>query len=132
MARESSTEHETKHQEHEGHEVSHSTREAKWINATGEREDHHGQTLATRSHEVIRHWAEQRGGQPSTVPGTWHGDHPGVLRFDFPGYGGQKLEHISWDDWFGAFDDRHLIFLFQEHKSDGQQSNFFHLDDPNR
>ena len=113
-------------------ELSRSTQHARWIHSTDEHEDHAGETLATRSHEVIQHWVEERGGTPATVPGTEHGDHLGVLRFDFPGYGGRKLEQVSWDDWFKPFDERELVFLYQEHKSNGDQSTFFRLDNPQR
>jgi hypothetical protein len=104
----------------------------KEIKSPQEHEDYAGQTLATRSHEVIERWAQERGAVPATVPGTEHDGHPGVLRFDFPGYGGQDLQHISWEDWFRAFDERNLTFKFQEHKKDGAQSNFFQFDNPNR
>src|SRR3954454_21875553 len=56
-----------------------------------------GRSLVTTHHDVIREWAEARGAVPSTVPGTEHDGHLGVLRFDFPGYGGDGLEHVSWD-----------------------------------
>lgn len=117
--------------EHEG-ELSKSTLRARWIHSPNEHEDHPGQTLATRSHEVIQHWADERQAQPATVPGTEHGGRPGVLRFNFPGYGGQSLQAISWDDWFKTFDERDLVFLFQEHQRAGNQSNFFHMDSPER
>ena len=55
-----------------------------------------------------------------------------MLRFNFPGYGGQSLQPINWDDWLRVFEDRDLVFVFQEHKADGQQSNFFILDNPSR
>ncbi len=118
-------------EEHQ-HELSPTTLRAKWIHSEDEHEDHAGQSLATQSHAVIQHWAEERGGQPATVPGTEHGNRPGVLRFNFPGYGGQGLQPVSWDDWFKTFDSRHLIFVFQEHKTDGRMSNFFQLDSPER
>jgi hypothetical protein len=95
-------------------------------------EQHPGQTLTTKDPEVIRRWAEARDATPATVPGTEHDGHPGVLRFDFPGYGGDKLEHISWDDWLGVFRDRDLTFVYQEHKKDGAESNFFRLTNPDR
>lgn len=104
-----------------------SLKNAKWVNSPDEHEDHPGQTLATRNHDVIRRWAEERQATPSTVPGSEHDGHVGVLTFDFPGYGGQNLQHISWDDWFQAFDARNLVILFQEHLQDGRPSNFFHL-----
>ena len=80
----------------------------------------------------VQRWAEEREAVPATVPGTEHGGRPGVLRFDFPGYGGKDLKEISWDDRFKTFDDRHLVFLFQQHMKNGDQSNFFHLDSPTR
>lgn len=91
-----------------------------------------GRSLVTTSHEVIRRWAEERGAVPATVPGTRHGDHLGVLRFDFPGYGGGDLEHVSWEEWFRTFDERNLNFIYQEQTSDGSQSNFFRLENPDR
>lgn len=107
---------------------------AKWINSRDEREDHPGQTLATRNHDVIRRWAEERRAQSATIEGTEHDDHLGVLRFDFPGYAepDAKLKHVSWDEWFHTFDERKLVFICQEHRSDGKLSNFFRLDSPDR
>lgn len=104
----------------------------KWIETTKEHEGHAGESLATKNHDVIKHWAEDRGAKPATVPGTEHNGRPGVLRFDFPGYGGQSLEEVSWDDWFKSFDERDLTFLYQEHLKNGNQSNFFRLENPNR
>lgn len=112
--------------------LSRTTLTARWINKVGEQEDHPGQTLATRNHDVIKHWAEERDGTPATVPGTQHDGRPGVLRFNFPGYGGQNLQQIAWDAWFKPFDARDLVFVFQEHQKAGNQSNFFHLDSPDR
>ena len=105
---------------------------AKEIKSPDEHEDYPGQTLITRNHDVIRRWAEERGAKPASVPGSEHDGHRGVLRFDFPGYGGEGLEDISWEDWFRAFDERNLTFKFQEHTKDGTPSNFFVLDNPNR
>lgn len=112
--------------------LSRTTKSARWIHNTSEHEDHPGETLATRSHEVIQAWAESRGGTPATVSGTEHGDHLGVLRFEFSGSGGENLQRVSWEDWFKTFDDRSLVFLYQEHLSNGNQSNFFRLDSPER
>lgn len=116
-----------------GDKLSDSTKRAQWIESPDDRPDHDGQTLVTRSHEVIQHWAEERKATPSTTAGTEHGDHLGVLRFDFPGYdSSDKIQHVSWDEWFRTFDDRQLVMLFQEKKSDGKQSNFFRFDSPFR
>ncbi len=93
--------------------------------------DRPGQTLETRSHDVIRQWAETRKAVPSSVLGSEHDGHLGVLRLNFPGYGGGKLVEVSWDDWFKAFDARDLSFIYQETKRDGTQSNFFRLLNPN-
>jgi hypothetical protein len=115
--------------------LSDSTKRAKWIHSPDEKADRDGQTLASRSHEVIRHWAEERGGRPATVRGSEHEGHPGVLRIIFAQPGSRadsNLEEISWDDWFRTFDARELVFLFQDPMSDGTQSNFFQLDSPNR
>jgi hypothetical protein len=88
--------------------------------------------MTTSSHDVIRRWAEERQAQPATVPGTEHDGHPGVLAFDFPGYGGERLQPISWEEWFRTFDERNLVFVFQEHLKAGRPSNHFHLDSPER
>lgn len=90
-------------------------------------EDYTGQTLVTTDHDVIRKWAEDRGGTPATAPGTEHGGHLGVLEFDFPGYGGENLSHVSWEDWFDTFDRRGLEFVYQEHLRSGNPSNFFQV-----
>ena len=91
-----------------------------------------GQTLKTRDHHTIQEWAQSRNATPATVPGTEHEDHLGVLRFDFPGYGGQSLAQVSWDEWSHTFDERDLEFLYQETSKDGRQSNFFRLTSPHR
>jgi len=90
-----------------------------------------GRSLVTTSHEVIRRWAEERDGVPATVEGTEHGDRAGVLRFDF-GERTDKLRHITWEEWFRTFDERHLNFLYQEERKDGRQSTFFRLENPER
>jgi hypothetical protein len=93
-------------------------------------EEYPGQSLVTKDHDVIRRWAEERGAVPATVPGTEHDGRLGVLRLDFPGYGGERLEHVSWDDWFRSFDERDLEFVYQEHLKSGQKSNFFKVRNP--
>lgn len=113
-------------------ELSRSTLRAKWIHSSDEHEDRPGQTLATQNHDVIKRWAEARGGRPATVQGTEHDDRPGVLRITFGDDVSDRLQHISWDDWFKSFDSRHLVFVFQQHRTGGQQSNFFRLDSPIR
>lgn len=101
------------------------------VTSTDEEPEREGRSLATTHHEVIRQWAEERDGVPATVEGTEHGDHLGVLRIDF-GDPDSKLRHVSWEEWFGTFDSRGLNFIYQEQRSDGQQSNFFRLENPGR
>ena len=82
----------------------------------------------TTNHDEIRKWAEDRDGKPASVRGTEGGDDAGVLRIDFPGYTGEdSLEHISWDEFFEKFDEKHLAFLYQEETSNGSESRFFKL-----
>lgn len=100
---------------------------SKWIDSPDDHEDRKGQSLATRNHDVICQWAESRKAMPSVVGDTAGGGGAGVLRIDFPGYGGKRLEKIDWDDWFDTFDKRKLVFLYQEHKRDGSTSTFFKL-----
>jgi hypothetical protein len=101
------------------------------IKSAKDHEDRPGQSLVTQDHEVIQQWAKERGARPATVPGTEHQGHLGVLRFIFTDDSDSRLEEVSWDDWFKAFDARSLLFHFQEHKKDGQESNFFKLENPN-
>jgi hypothetical protein len=101
------------------------------ITSPEEEPEREGRSLATTHHEVIRQWAEERGGVPATVEGTEHGDRLGVLRIDFGGESG-NLRRVSWEEWFKTFDDRRLNFIYQEQRTDGSQSNFFRLENPER
>jgi hypothetical protein len=109
-----------------------SLRYAQEIHSPDQHADRPGRSLVTTNHDVIMMWAGQRDARPATVPGTEHDGHPGVLRFDFPGYGGRELAGVSWDEWFAAFDGRGLNFIYQEQTSDGRTSNFFQLENPHR
>ena len=114
-----------------GDETSKSLKYSQEITSLDDDPERAGRSLATTSHDVIRAWAEQRGGVPATVEGTEHGDHLGVLRFDFGGHS-DRLRHVSWDEWFDTFDARKLNFLYQEERKDGNQSTFFRLESPDR
>lgn len=87
-----------------------------------------GDTLVTTSHDIIRQWAENRGANPATTPGSEDNGNVGVLRLDFPHYGGAVLRRVEWADWFATFDARNLSFRYQEHRADGEPSNFFRLE----
>lgn len=101
------------------------------VTSTEDEPEREGRSLATTHHEVIRQWAEERGGVPATVEGTEHGDHLGVLRIDFGGED-SNLRRVSWEEWFKTFDGRRLNFIYQEQRTDGTQSNFFRLENPER
>ena len=78
----------------------------------------------TTAQEEIRQWVEERGGHPARVKGTE------VLRIDYPGFSGEeRLEEISWDDFFKGFEENNLAFLYQEKTKDGKQSRFSKLVD---
>ena len=112
--------------------LSATTKRSKWINTPSQVEDHPGQSLVTRNHQVIMDWTKKRQAVPATVPGSEYDGRPGVLRFNFPGYGGENLKEISWEKWFETFDERNLVFVFQQHLKNGRTSNFFKLDSPYR
>ncbi|MEU5527720.1 hypothetical protein ABZ744_12340 [Micromonospora chersina] len=116
-----------------GPQNSKSIKYAQEVTSVDDEPERPGRSLVTTDHEVIRRWAEARKGVPTTVDGTEHDGHAGVLRFDFPSNGReQRLREISWEEWFRAFDERRLNFIYQEERSDGKQSNFFRLESPDR
>ncbi|AUZ89037.1 hypothetical protein CVO76_16370 [Arthrobacter agilis] len=114
-----------------GSETSKSLKYSQEITSPDEDPEREGRSLATTHHEVIKQWAESRDARPATVDGTEHGDHLGVLRFDF-NEDTDKLRHVSWEEWFRTFDERRLNFIYQEQRKDGKQSNFFILESPDR
>ncbi|MFN3513757.1 MAG: hypothetical protein ACK41C_11965 [Phenylobacterium sp.] len=74
-------------------------------------------------HDEIRSWAEARGGRPAKVAGTERGGEGGILRFDF-GEKEERLEEISWDEFFEIFDENELALLEQEETKSGEVSRF--------
>jgi hypothetical protein len=75
------------------------------------------ESKTTTDHDEIRRWAESRGGKPAHVAETGAGDDPGILRIDFDEPGSDdddRLEEMSWDEWFKAFDENRLAFLYQD------------------
>lgn len=108
-------------------------RYAQEMTSPADRPERPGRSLITTHHEVIRRWARERGARPATIEGTERGGRPGVLTFDFPGYrSGGRLKQVPWTDWFRTFDGRRLNFIYQEQRSDGRQSNFFRVENPDR
>jgi hypothetical protein len=84
---------------------------------------HSSEAQQTTDHEVIRKWAEERGGKPATVKATEENGHAGILRIDFdpPDEG---LERISWDEFFEKFDEAGIAVLHQDRTKDGELSRF--------
>jgi hypothetical protein len=119
-----------------GDRLSPSTHRAKWIHRPDERPDRKGQTLATRSPDVIRAWAEERGGRPAAATRGKDDGRPHVLRIRFRDDDGRRgrsnLEEIDWEEWLATFEERDLVFLYQDQRRDGRQSTFFRLDNPRR
>jgi len=69
----------------------------------------------TTDHNEIRRWVEERGGFPARVKGTGDGNDPGLLRIDYPGFSGEeRLQKISWEEFFTKFDSENLAFLYQD------------------
>jgi hypothetical protein len=82
-------------------------------------------TKTTTDHETIRRWVEKRGGTPAHVKSTGRKGDLGMIRIDFPGWSGAgTLEAVDWDDWFEAFDDNNLAFVYEERMADGKPSRF--------
>jgi hypothetical protein len=82
------------------------------------------QANTTTDHYTIRKWADGRGGKPARVKGTEDRSGEGILRFDFA-EPDEKLETISWEEFFRTFEDRDLALLFQDRTADGKMSRFF-------
>jgi hypothetical protein len=80
----------------------------------------------TTDHEKIRRWAEARDGKPARVRSTGSDDDPGLLRIDFPegSEDEEELEEITWDEFFEKFDEKGLVFVYQEKTAAGAKSRF--------
>ena len=77
-------------------------------------------------HDEIRRWAEERGAVPARVKGTGGPDDVGIVRLHFPEYSrdNEKLEEISWEEFFEEFDRKKLALLVEDRMPDGRRSNF--------
>lgn len=80
-------------------------------------------SYTTTDPEVIRAWAEARGGQPASAAGDHGENDAGLLRIDFRDDSG-KLEDVDWEPFFKTFEDRKLAFVYQEKTSNGEISRF--------
>jgi hypothetical protein len=90
----------------------------------------HATSNATTDHDQIREWAEERGGIPARVRETGGPDDPGIIRIEFPDAPNSrddKLEEISWDEFFEKFDEQGLALVYQDRLASGEKSNFYKL-----
>jgi len=80
----------------------------------------------TTDHDAIRGWAEERGAQPARVQGTGRGKTDvGMIRLTFPEYSNdEKLEPITWEEFFDEFEKKQLALVYQETTAEGARSNF--------
>jgi hypothetical protein len=96
---------------------------------------HRGTTLRVKTeshntidHEKIKQWVEKRGGTPARYIGTDRTGDVGELSLSFPGSDLEPyLEAISWEQWFGKFEEKKLSFLYEEKELDGEESTRFRL-----
>lgn len=77
-------------------------------------------TKRTSTPEEIKAWAEKREGRPAKVKGT-----NDLLRISFPGFSEEKLEDLSWQEFFEIFKENDLEFIYQEETEEGETSRFF-------
>jgi len=82
------------------------------------------ESKTTTDHKEIQRWVEERGGHPAIVKGTEKGGSA-LLRIDYPGFSGEdRLEEISWEEFFSIFDENKLAFLYQDATEGGGESRF--------
>ena len=80
-------------------------------------------TQKTTNHDTIKAWVEERGGRPAKVE-TNDDANGGILRIDFAGGDDEKLDHISWGEFFEIFDENDLAFMYQDETAKGEASRF--------
>jgi hypothetical protein len=69
----------------------------------------------TTDHQKIKEWTESRNGVPTVIKGTEDQEGNGLLRIHFPqASSDENFNEISWDKFFDEFDDKKLLFAYQE------------------
>ena len=88
-------------------------------------------SYTTQDPEVIRAWAEARGGRPAAVASTTDDgqDDAGLLRLEFPDapageQDNDALTEVDWEPFFSTFRESGLSFVYQEKTADGSTSRF--------
>lgn len=81
----------------------------------------------TVDHNVIKHWIEERGGEPARISKPQIPDEEeGVLRIKFKGSKEEgNLAPISWSEFFTQFDQSNLAFVYEDKTTGGELSRFF-------
>jgi hypothetical protein len=79
---------------------------------------------ATRNHDTIRRWAEERGAKPSAMADAISPCDPDGLKLDFDAKD-RKLDVLTWGEFFEDFDDAELTFLYQDETEGGKKSRFY-------
>ncbi|MBK8907114.1 MAG: hypothetical protein IPM60_04195 [Rhodospirillales bacterium] len=82
------------------------------------------ESKTTTDHDVIRRWAEERGGRPAAVQATHDDDDVGIIRIAFDD-GKEELDIITWEELFEKFEEQKLAFLYQNETKGGGTSRFF-------
>jgi hypothetical protein len=98
-----------------------------WVEFSYEIPLNYTRLLVTRSHEVIRKWADQRCAEPAIGKGVSRDEDSQVLRFRFESGGSRVLKEVPWEEWFEIFDLRRLVFIFREDHQVGASNRFFRL-----
>lgn len=88
--------------------------------------------VATQDPELIRQWADRRGGKPATGEATESGpatvdvhDGGAGIRFNFPGAG--PYRPIPWPEWFDNFRTHDLVFVYERDTPDQMPSPRYRL-----
>jgi hypothetical protein len=100
---------------------------ARWVHRPEDVAGEPGETLVTRSHEVIRAWADARKALPVSLPADESASQSGLLRIR-SGVDQETLARIAWDEWFQTFEADNLVFVFRSSLPNGRRSNFFRLE----
>lgn len=88
------------------------------LTADNEERHHDVTVVATRDHELIQRWASRHQCQPATGEATASGsastsinDGGAGIRFNFPA--ASRFRPISWEEWFGNFEEHELVFIYE-------------------
>ncbi len=81
-----------------------------------------GEIKATTNHELIRSWAENRGGKPAKAP-PGEEENINLLRIKFSDEE-KDFKETSWEEFLYIFEDKDLIFLYQDELEEVKNNHF--------